>query len=313
MRGFDGGYEVEFAVAVPHYVHRVVVEIFRQVFRRARRAVIDQQAFLVRFVARTAHRAERYLLSVGRPDRIFVVARHFVRQVAHLARAFAFGGRPRFADVFGRARRHVVHEYVRIRRDGVCGARQRFARVGQFGPGRVPRYLGHVEIGGQRGVPRRLGADDVLAARHQAVAQFGYEDVAVVALIPVVPVADHQIVVDAGFRFGQVVVDVRRFAGCDVHGLHPPDVFAVGADTEALDIGHPFAIARAGQLSGIGSPRGHLPYLHRAAAVGEEIDFRPIGRPTRRQIVRRSVGQSGRGFRDDLFDPKGGHAAILGH
>mgnify|MGYP000243657441 CR=1 FL=1 len=82
---------------------------------------------------------------------------------------------------------------------------------------RSPRDFGHIEIGCQRSVPLRTFADDVHALPDAAGGQLRDEDVAVFAFIPAVPVAAHQVVVNAGFRFGHVRVDVGRLAVGDLY------------------------------------------------------------------------------------------------
>ena len=309
VRGLDRGDEPQAVVALPDDVHGVVVELGRQVLHAARAAVVDEQPLLVRLVARAAHRAEGDLRVVGRPDGILVVA-------GHVAGGGRLTRRPacRLADVLRPARGQVVDEDVRVGRYGVGRARQRLAGIGQLRAGVVPGDLGHVEVGGQRGVPCRIG-HDVAARGDEPLAQFADEDVAVGPLVPVVPVADHQVFVDAGLRLVHVLVDVRRADGDTgrLHALHPPDVFAVGAYAEALDVGDALAAALACHERGVAAVGIHHPDLRRAAAVREEVNAAAVRRPGGRRVVRREVGELVHGARGHLLHVDGRHAAVLGH
>ncbi len=308
VRRLDRGDEIDQVVAAPDDVLGVVVEVGGEVLHFGGVAVVDEQAGLVRLVACAALREEGDLRIIGRPDGIFVVADHD-RLIVDGFAGIEVGG---LADVLRRAAFEVVDEDVRIGRHGVGGARQRFAGVGQHRPGVVPGDLGHVEIGRQRGVPLRVG-HDVPAARHDSLAQLADEDVAVFALVPVVPVAGHQVVVDAGFRFVHILVDVRRTAVGRPHGLHPPDVLSVGAYAEALHVGNALALAAARDLRRVAARGVHPPHLHRTAAVREEIDVPSVGAPLRREAVRREVRQACHSLRVHVLDPDRRHAAVLGH
>ena len=136
---------------------------------------------------------------------------------------------------------------------------------------------------------------------------------AVGAFVPVVPVAGHQVVVDAGLRLVHVLVYVRRFALRRLYGLYPPDVLFIGADTESFDIGDTFAAAAARNLGRVAASGVHPPHLHRAAAIRQEIDFPPVGTPLGIGVVRRRVGKARHGARCHILHPDGRHAAVLGH
>ena len=127
-------------------------------------------------------------------------------------------------------------------------------------------------------------------------------------LVPVIPVAGHQVVVDAGLRFVHVLVDVRRLAVADLDALYVPCLVAAGADAEAFDV-----LVERRELSGVAACGRHFPYLHRAAAVREEVDLLPVGAPLGIGVVRRGVGQARHGLGRKVFDPDGRHAAVFGH
>ena len=304
-RPLDRGHEPEPVVALPDDVLGVVVEILRQVAHLGRRAVVEEQPRLVRLVARAALREEGDLRIVGRPDGILVISREVLLQPFDRLSGVEVRG---LADVLRGARGDVVDEDVRIGRDGVLRAGQGFARVGQHRPGVVPGDLGHVEVGGQRGVPRRIGAEDVGAFLHALGPEVADEDVQVFTLVPVVPVAYHQVVVDPGLRLVHVLVDVCRAAVGDLHALHVPRLVAAGRDAE------PFDIAReVRQLAHVAARGRHLPHLHRAAAIREEVDVPPVGAPAGCEAVRRAVAQARHGLRVELLDPEGRHAAVFRH
>ncbi len=311
VRGLDRRHEPQPLVALPDDVVGVVVEILRQIAHLGRAAVVDEQPRLVGLVARAALREEGDMAVVGRPDGVLVVADH----LGQIHRGFALlrlPARERLADVLRAARGDVVDEDVRVGRHGVGRARERLAGVGQHRAGVVPGDLGHVEIGGQG---RVVGGalQDVRAARHQAVAQLGDEDVAVVALVPVVPVAGHQVVVDARLRLGKVGMHVARAAVGGVDLLHPPDAPSVGAHAEAFDLARTLAVAGPGDLPRVRAVGIHAPYLRRAAAVREEPDRRAVGAPARGAAVRRLVGQAPCGLRLEVLHPEGRRAAVLRH
>ena len=225
VRGLDRRDEPQAVVTLPDDIHGVVVEIFGQVAHLGRGAVVEEQAGLVRLVARAPLREEGDLPVVGRPDGILVVAREVVAQPLDLLARVEVR---RLADVLRLSRSHVVDEDVRVGRYGISRTRERLAGVGQHRSGMVPGNLGHVEVGGQRGVPCRIGADDVHAGLQAVGPEVAHEDVEVFALIPIVPVADHQVVVDAGLRFVHVGVDVRRAACGRLYALHVPRLVAAG-------------------------------------------------------------------------------------
>ncbi len=296
--GLDRGDEEQVVVVLPDGVHGVVVEAGREILHQPRLEVVDEQALLVRFVAGALHRAEGQPAAVGRPDGVFVVADHRVALRIVLA------------DVRRLLCLQVVDVDVRVGRDGVGSAGQRLAGVGQLAAVGRPGDFGHVEVGGQRSVPAGLG-HDVGAGRRLAAVEPGDEDVTVVALVPVVPVADHQVVVDAGPGVGQVGVDLFGPEVGRVTTLHPPDMSPVGADAEALDVGA--AVLVAGDLLGVLSVGRHGPYLHRPAAVGEEVDPAAVGAPLRGEVVRRSVGQPADALVGERLGVDRGHAAVLLH
>ena len=305
VRGLDRRDEPQAVIAFPDDIHGVVVEIFGQVAHLGRGAVVEEQAGLVRLVARAPLREEGDLPVVGRPDGILVVAREVVAQPLDLLTRVEVR---RLADVLRLSRSHVVDEDVRVGRYGVGRARERLAGVGQHRSGMVPGDLGHVEVGGQWGVPCRIGADDVHAGLQAVGPEVAHEDVEVFALIPIVPVADHQVVVDAGLRFVHVGVDVRRTACGRLYALHIPRLVAAGRDAESLDV----ALQRR-QLARVTARGAHLPHLHRAAAVREEEDLLSVGAPARGEAVRRGVGQPHGDVRREVLDPDGRHAAVLLH
>ena len=306
VRSLDRGDEPQPVVPFPDDVHGVVVEILGEVLHRVRPAVVEEQARLVRFVAGPPLREEGDLPVVGRPDGVFVVAGHGGLVPGRgVVACFAV---ERLADVVRFAVGQVVNEDVRVGRDGVGRARQRFAGVGQLRPGVVPGDFGHVEVGGQRHVPRRVGAHDVCAGAQPFGTEVAHEQVHVLALVPVVPVADHQVVVDARPGFGHVLVDVGRAAGGDLHALHVPRLVAAGADAEALHVA-----VEVRELADAAARGIHLPDLHRTAAVGEEVDFASVGAPARGEAVGREVRERGDGLRGEVLDADRRHAAVLGH
>ena len=304
VRGFDRGDEVEHVAAAPDDVHGVVVEILGQVLHLGRLAVVEEQARLVRLVAGTALRQESDLPVVGRPDGVFVVTRHRGHVRDRFAGIDVYG----FADVLRHAVFEDVDEDVRIGRNGVLGAGQRLAGVRQHRSGVVPCDFGHVEVGRQRSVPRGVLADDVHAGLQPLGSEVADEDMQVGTLVPVIPVAGHQVVVDAGLRFVHVLVDVRRLAVADLDALYVPRLVAAGTDAEAFDV-----LVECRELSGVAACGRHFPYLHRAAAVREEVDLLPVGAPLGIGVVRRGVGQARHGLGRKVFDPDGRHAAVFGH
>ena len=297
VRSLDRGDEVELLVTVPHHVRGVVVEIGRQVAHLLRVQLIDKQTLLVRLVAGTTHRTEGNRAVIGRPYGIFVIAGH---HIACLLRGFA--------DVFGLLRGYVVEVDVRIGRDGIGGAGERLTRVGQYRAGVVPADLGHIEVGGQRSIPRCLCTDDVAPFGQLAIRQVGYEDVAMVALLPIVPVAYHQVIVDAGLRFVHVFVHVGRTAIGYVYRAYVPSTLTRGGDAEALDVE-----IEVGELPHVAAIGRHLPQLHLARTVGEEVDRGSIGTPLRSGVLRRAIGQGLHLACRQILDAKGRRAAILAH
>ena len=297
VRGLDRRAEVELLVAVPDDVRGVVVKLGRQVAHRARSHLVDKQTLLVRLVACTAHRTEGDVAVVGRPNGILVVARHGVRCLG-----------TRLADVVRGAVGYLVDVDVRIGRYGVGLAVERLARVGELRAGVVPGDLGHVEVGCQRGIPRRVGTDDVRALAEAVVLEFGHEDVAVVALLPVVPVANHQVVVDACLRLGHILVYIGRAVVGDMHCAYIPGAITCGGDAEALDVE-----VEVGELLELRAVGGHLPELHLARTIREEVDLLAVGAPLRSGVLRVAVGELAHRLRGHLLDPEGGRSAVLGH
>ncbi len=293
VRGLDRRREPERVVVLPYHVQRVVVEFGREVLQFARAAVVEEQTLLVGLEARLAHRTEGDAQVVGRPYGILVVAGHGSGIDHGSALKAEVAG---FADVLRETRRYVVDEDVRIGGQRVVGAREGFAGVGQHRARMVPGDLRHVEIGGQRRVVGRIGAEDVGALGDAVAVEVGHEDVAVPSLVPVVPVAAHQVVIDTCFGVGHILVHVRRLAVADLYPAHVPRLVAAGADAEALDVAvEPRELA---QVAALGV---HLPHLHRAAAVGEEADRASVGAPGGRVVLRAEVGQ--------LADLAAGHVA----
>ena len=300
------GDEPQRAVVGPRHVGGVVVEGGREVGDLRRAAVVAHQALLVGLVAGRGHRAEGDVAVVGRPDGVFVIAGEGRIAVYHGIEADA--ALHRLADVDRAAARAVVDEDVRIGRKGVVGAGKGLAGVGQPVAGVAPCDLGRVEVGRRGYVPRRVGAYDVDALGGFAVGEGGDEEVAVAPLVPIVPVAGHQIVVDVCFRPGHVLIEVGRtlLGAGDGYRLHVPDRIAGLVDAEALDVG-----VEGGHLLRLAARGGHVPYLLRAAAVRQEIERAPVGRPCRRRVVRRVVGQLAHLARCHVAQVKRCHAAVL--
>ena len=272
--------------AVPDDVGSVVVEILREFLHQARFGIPDHQTLLVGFIARTTLRTECDFGAVGREYGVFVVADE--RQFGFGCRIVTGDGGESLADVGRGACLRVIDENVRVGRNGVFRTCQRFAGVCESGAVRSPRDFGHIEIGCQRSVPLRTFADDVHALPDAAGGQLRDEDVAVFAFIPAVPVAAHQVVVNAGFRFGHVRVDVGRLAVGDLYALYIKDFVTRRIYAEPFDV-----LVEFRKLAGILSVGSHFPDLRTSAAVGQEVDLAAVGIPFRIGVVRREVGQLG--------------------
>ena len=155
----------------------------------------------IRLITSTTHAAECNLTSIGREHRIAIITRHdslVAYQRLHLA------------DIAGRLRSHIININIRIGRYRILGTRHLLASIGQSGSGSVPGYLGHIEIGSQRSIPR-LSLHDILSGGYLIVlGRHGrHKDVFVITLIPIVPVANHKIVIYAGTRLVHILIDSR--------------------------------------------------------------------------------------------------------
>ena len=203
MGGGDGGDEVEGVVALPNHVGGIVVKRSGLVLHRAILAVPHKEPLFVTLVACTTHTAEGNHLVVGAPNGIFVITRHLA---------------PLLADVAGCGSCYVVDEDVRVGRNSVGGTCEVFAGVGQSGTCIVPSNLLAVEVGSKGGIPR-LTLHNIFATLYNALSERCDEDVGVVTLIPIVPVAYHQIVVDASLRFVGLGIYVGAFDIDNVHLL----------------------------------------------------------------------------------------------
>ena len=309
MRSLDRCDEVDRLLALPNYVCGVVVEALGYIDKRLLGAVIDQQTILVALVARTAHRADSNLAIVGRPNGILVVATHR----RHNAQTGILHGlltyEVTFADVACLATLQVINIDVRVGRNGILGARHRLAGICQRGTGVVPRDLGCVEVGCQRGIPSSLRADDVDRIRDACRSvEVGNEDVAVVALVPIAPMASHQIVVDTSLRLVHILIDVLRENVLNVHRLNVIDLLARGSDAESLDVALDVRHLTQHCVGG-----GYVPNLHRATAIREEEDRAAVGCPLRADVVAGVVGQLARLATLDGLNIDRGYASILGH
>ena len=237
--GVDGGDEVEGVVTLPYNIRCVVVKGCGLVAHGAILAVPHKQTLLVALVARTAHTAEGNHPIVGTPYGILVIAGHLS---------------PLLADVAGGAGGDVVDEDVRVGRNGIGGTCEVFAGVGKGSTCIVPGNLLAVEIGRKGCIPR-LSLHNILTLSYNTIADGGYEDVGVVALIPIVPMAYHQIVVDAGFRLVGLGIYIRAFDVYDVHLLGVEHSLACGGNTKALDT------LNVGELLFVASVGEYAPYL----------------------------------------------------
>ena len=309
MCSLDRSDEVDRLVALPNYVRGVVVETLGHVLERLLGAVVNQQTILVALVAGATHRADSDLAVVGRPNGILVVTGHR----GHNAQTGILSGLLTYevtlADVERLAACQIVNIYVRVGRNGILGAGQRLAGVCQSGTCVVPRDLGSVEVGCQRGVPRSLRADDVNGVRDTLRSvEVGNEDVAVVALVPIAPMASHQVVVDTSLRLVHILVNILRQNVLNVHGLNVIDLVGGGSDTECLDVA--LDVRHLAQHS-VGG--GYVPDLHRATAVREEEERAAVGCPLRADVVTCVVGQLAGFATLDCLQVDRGHTTILGH
>ncbi len=278
--GLDGREEEDGGVVFPHDIIGVVVERLGQVAERAVRAVPHEEAVLIRFVARPAHALESDVAVVGREYGVLVVAGEGRCDLQPRV-----VGRAGLVDVGGGARGHVVDVDVGVGGLRVFRAGHLLAGVGELRAGVVPYDLLHVEVGGQRCVPC-LAGHDVLAGFGFAAVELTHEDMFVVAPVPVVPVARHEVVVDEAFRFGQIGIDILRLDVGRVYALHVVEVVAFGGDAEPFDaarylgeLAEPFAVGVDG------------PYLAFAAAVAEEVDGLAVGAPLRCSVMDRIDGE----------------------
>ena len=89
-------------------------------------------------------------------------------------------------DVECRAILGVVDEDIRVGRDGILNACERLAGVCQHLAVVAPCDLCYVEVGRQRCIPCCICAEDILVVLNAIGSKVGHEDVAVLALIPVV-------------------------------------------------------------------------------------------------------------------------------
>ncbi len=131
---------------------------------------------------------------------------------------------------------------------------------------------------------------------------------AVIALVPVIPVARHQIVVYAGLRLVHVLMDIGRTAVGGVHLLHIEDSLACRRHAvtlySSLDVGH---------ASGVAAVSRHAPHLRRTASVRDEVYTFGVGAPSGRRIVRRVVGEGLLLARRHVAQVDYGQTLVLGH
>ena len=131
---------------------------------------------------------------------------------------------------------------------------------------------------------------------------------AVVALVPIVPVAAHQVVVYASLRLVHILVDVGRTSVCGVNLAREEEFLLGGGYAVGVD-----ALVYVGYLTYVAAVGVHRPHLHRAAAVGEKIDAFRVAVPLRRGGVRRCVGQGALAARRHVVQEYHRGALVLLH
>ena len=287
-RRADRRQEQQRRVVGPTDIAGIVVETFGQISLASVGETHHEQPVLIRFVARALHARKSDHRIVGRKDGILVVARHSLGQIARPARGY------------------VVEINVRVGAQRVLRTRQFLAGIGKLSARMVPCDLRRVEIGSQRGVPR-LALHDVGPAGHPA-GHVGDEQVQVASVVPIVPVALHQIVVYFRLGLSQIGIELRRAPLHDRHTLDIQNPVARRSHREsfhaALDVGHLSQIVPAG--------RGR-PNLTTARAVGQKIDFLSVGAPLDRRLVAAGIGHTDGLAASGRYGPDIGRPLILLH
>ena len=282
--------EIQRPVPVPTHVSRIVIEVPGQVAFFAGSQRFDEQSALVRLVPGPLHTGERQHRIVRRENRIFVVPGHPFGQVARLPG------------------RKVVKVHVRIGAERIRFPGQLLTGIGQLGSGAVPRDFRNIEIGRRRGIPR-LARHNIRPSGHfRAARQRSDENMTVAPVVPIIPVALHQVVVNLRLRTVQIGINFRRTALFDRHpgDVHQPVLRR--SDRKALD-----AAGDVGHLTTVVPVRSRTPNLVAASVVGNKIDRTSVCAPLRRRLVAAGIGDP------DPFAPgyrrrtDVGHSLVLFH
>ena len=273
----------------------MVVELLGQVLHLARSEVVDHQTLLVGLIAGTLLRAEGNLLAAWRPYGILIVTNKRIVGIA-------------LADIHCFATCEVVNKDIRVGRNGILRTCERLASIGEFLAVGAPRNLGVVEVWSKRCIPSRLLAYDIDTLAYALGCKVGNKDVDVVTLIPIVPMAHHQIIIDASLRLCHIGIDIGRVDILDVNKLRVVDVCLVWRDTEALDTA--LNLRHLLRLRAVGL---HLPQLHLATAVCSEPDSLAICTPNRRNRGCRGVGQLALLARSEVATNDNRNTTILRH